>query len=122
MRLVMSIVAATLGSLLGAAARAGVDTADRTVRAGQPPKSVMLNASLTAGLLGGLLGATLGGPGRAFWLGAVLGAAGADRLDAAILGRFGIDLEQLLARAMAAAGSGTRDAAPEDAEPPLDAA
>jgi hypothetical protein len=48
--------------------------------------------------VGSLLGVSV-----AFWVGAVLGAAGTDRLDAMLLGRVGIDMDALVAKATEAA-------------------
>jgi hypothetical protein len=55
-----------------------------------------------AALIGGAVGSVLG-LRMAFWVGAVLGAAGADRLDAMLLGRVGIDMDALVAKATEAA-------------------
>jgi hypothetical protein len=105
MRLFLSILAAMAGSTLGAAARTAADAADRLVR-NEPMAEgpVTVNGSVTAAVVGGFLGTLLGGPRRAFWLGAMLGAAGADRFDAMLLSRFGLDANTLMAKATAAAG------------------
>jgi len=102
MRLFISIFGAALGSLLGGAARAGTDAAERAMR-GDAPDHVNVSGSLTAAVVGGFIGNILGGPRRAFWLGAVLGAAGANRFDTMILRRFGVDPDALVARATEAA-------------------
>jgi len=104
MRLIVSILAAMLGSTLGAAARTGVEAADRAMHGqGAPEGPVSINASITAAAFGGFVGSIFGGPRRAFWLGAVLSAAGAERFDNMILGRFGIDTDALVAKATEAA-------------------
>jgi hypothetical protein len=102
MHLILSIFAAFGGSLLGAAARAGMDAAERRMKGEPEPEMVSINGSLAAALAGGLAGVVLG-VRRAFWIGAVLGAAGASRADAILLGKVGIDTDALMAKAMAAA-------------------
>jgi hypothetical protein len=112
--LLISIPAALLGSLLGSAARGGVAMAQAQVSAGAgdttaPDEAEAAAATTTnvgvspvAGLIGGAVGSLLG-VRVAFWLGAVLGAAGMDRLDAMLLGRVGIDMDALVAKASEAA-------------------
>lgn len=115
MHLITSILAGLLGSVVGAAARAGVEAAERQLNGEPQAENVMIVASPTAGLAAGVAGIILGAR-RAFWLGAVLSAAGADRLDAKVLGRFGIDPEALVARAKEAAArarSGAEEPATE---------
>jgi hypothetical protein len=115
MNLLISIPAALLGSLLGSAARGAVAMAqaqlggtggDRTSPddpgAAAPAATINVSLSPVAGLLGGAIGSLLG-VRVAFWLGAVLGAAGTDRLDAMLLGRVGIDMDALVAKASEAA-------------------
>lgn len=112
MNLLISIPAALLGSLIGSAARGGVAMAQAQVSAGTsdsaaPDEAVAattINVSVSpvAGLIGGAVGSLLG-VRVAFWLGAVLGAAGMDRLDAMLLGRVGIDMDALVAKATEAA-------------------
>lgn len=104
MRLIISVLAAMLGSTLGAAARVGIDLADGALHGeGGTDKPIAINASLTAAAIGGFFGSMLGGPRRAFWLGAVLSAAGAERFDHMIAGKFGIDTDALVAKATEAA-------------------
>lgn len=104
MRLFISIFAAALGSMLGGAVRAAADTAHGALHGEEPSAGQLaVNASLTASVVGGFVGSILGGPRRAFWLGALLGAADADRFDAMLLARFGIDPNALMARATEAA-------------------
>jgi hypothetical protein len=118
MNLLISIPAALLGSLLGSAARGGVamahaqlggrltrpgdaDPSDEPVAA-LPENAISINGSAVAALVGGAVGSLLG-VRTAFWVGAVLGAAGVDRLDAMLLGRVGIDMDALVAKASEAA-------------------
>ncbi|HET6379865.1 MAG TPA: hypothetical protein VFH63_02360 [candidate division Zixibacteria bacterium] len=100
--LLLSILAGVAGSALGSAARVGIDAADRRLNGEPLPENVVINASPTAGAVAGVLGIFLG-VRRAFWVGAVLSAAGAERLDRRVLGRAGIDLDGLVARAQEAA-------------------
>jgi hypothetical protein len=120
MRLFISIFSAALGSVLGGAVRAAADTAHATLNGDEAAiGSVNATASLTAGVLGGFVGSLIGGPRRAFWLGALLGAAGADRFDAMLLSRFGLDPNALVARATQAAArvrSGAMEDDPEAVE------
>lgn len=102
MNLILSMVAGLAGSVLGGAVRAGVDAADRQLRGEPQPESMVIVGSPTAGVAAGVLGILLG-VRRAFWLGAVLSAAGSDRLDVRLLGRMGIDMETMMARAKEAA-------------------
>jgi predicted MFS family arabinose efflux permease len=122
MKLLISIPAALLGSLLGSAARAGVAMAqarlaekDDVASMADAADDAAINVTIspTAGLMGGALGAVLG-VRLAFWAGAVVGAAGVDRLDAMLLGRVGIDMDALVARATEAA-TRARSAAPDEA-------
>jgi hypothetical protein len=120
MKLILSILAGVAGSAVGAAARVGVDTLDRGSRSGSD-EPVVVNGSLTAAVAGGLFGTLLGGPRRAFWLAAVLSAAGAERLDAKLLSRAGIDYGALVDRAVSAARQAREEmvpSAPEPAEAP----
>jgi hypothetical protein len=125
MNLLISIPAALLGSILGSAARGGVAMAQIQLGASRPepaepdeagaavPADVInIRVSPVAGLIGGVVGSVLG-VRVAFWLGAVMGAAGMDRLDALLLGRVGIDMDALVAKAMAAANQ-ARSAAPDE--------
>jgi MFS family permease len=111
--LLISIPAALLGSLIGSAARGGVAMAQAQVsagtsnsaapdEAGAAASTINVSVSPMAGLIGGAVGSLLG-VRVAFWLGAVLGAAGMDRLDAMLLGRVGIDMDALVAKATEAA-------------------
>jgi hypothetical protein len=118
MNLLISIPAALLGSLVGSAARSGVAMAQLQVAATAtaseapagadepeavaPATTINVSVSPVAGLIGGAVGTILG-VRVAFWLGAVLGAAGMDRLDAMLLGRMGIDMDALVAKATGAA-------------------
>jgi hypothetical protein len=121
MHLLISIPAALLGSLVGSAARGGMlmaqaqlsaqatepDDQDESVEAVPAPAAATINVSVSpvAALIGGAVGSVLG-LRMAFWVGAVLGAAGADRLDAMLLGRVGIDMDALVAKATEAASRG----------------
>jgi hypothetical protein len=121
MNLLISIPAALLGSLLGSTARAGVAMAQAQLnaRAGdattadETDAAPTINISLSpvAGLVGGVIGSLLG-VRVAFWLGAVLGAAGTDRLDARLLGKVGIDMDALVAKATEAATEAANRAPP----------
>jgi hypothetical protein len=107
MNLLISIPAALLGSLLGSAARGGVAMAQAQLSAAEseaiaPAATINVSISPVAGLIGGAVGSLLG-VRAAFWLGAVLGAAGMDRLDAMLLGRMGVDMDALVAKATEAA-------------------
>lgn len=118
MHLLISIPAALLGSLVGSAARGGMlmaqaqlstqasepDDQDESVEAVPARAAAAINISVSpvAGLIGGAVGSVLG-LRMGFWVGAVLGAAGTDRLDAMLLGRVGIDMDALVARATEAA-------------------
>jgi phage tail tape-measure protein len=118
MHLLISIPAALLGSLVGSAARGGMLMAQaqlspqatepedqgESVEAVPAPAAATINISVSpvAGLIGGAVGSVLG-LRMAFWVGAVLGAAGTDRLDAMLLGRVGIDMDALVAKATEAA-------------------
>jgi predicted MFS family arabinose efflux permease len=118
MNLLISIPAALLGSLVGSAVRGGVGMAHaqlggRLTRpddpapsdepvAAPPENAISINGSAVAALVGGAVGSLLG-VRTAFWVGAVLGAAGVDRLDAMLLGRVGIDMDALVAKASEAA-------------------
>jgi hypothetical protein len=118
MHLLISIPAALFGSLVGSAARGGMlmaqaqlsaqatepDDQDESVNAVPAPAAATVNLSVSpvAGLIGGAVGSVLG-LRMAFWVGAVLGAAGTDRLDAMLLGRVGIDMDALVAKATEAA-------------------
>jgi hypothetical protein len=126
MKLLISIPAALLGSLVGSAARVGVAMAQAQLvaKAGRSevpdePEAVTagdtfnINGSPVAALVGGVVGSVLG-VRVAFWLGALLGAAGMDRLDAMLLGRVGIDMDALMAKATEAATKG-RSADPAEA-------
>ncbi len=117
MRLFISIFSAALGSMLGGAVRAAADTAHGTLHGEETAiDHVNVTASLTAGVVGGFVGSILGGPRRAFWLGALLGAAGADRFDAMLLSRFGLDPNALMARATQAAARVRSGGMEDDAE------
>ena len=118
MNLLFSIPAAVLGSVVGSAARgamlmaqaqlAGQATAPREPQGSDEPvaaaaaDTINISVSPVAGLIGGAVGSLLG-MRVAFWVGAVLGAAGTDRLDAMLLGRVGIDMDALVAKATEAA-------------------
>jgi hypothetical protein len=107
MNLLISIPAALLGSLVGAAARGGVAMAQAQLSAKEPDAvtpdtTINVSVSPVAALIGGVVGSLLG-VRVAFWLGAVLGAAGMDRLDAMLLGRMGVDMDALVAKATEAA-------------------
>ena len=107
MNLLVSIPAAVLGSLVGSAARGGVAMAQaqlgaREPDADTPATTINVSVSPVAALIGGAVGSLLG-VRVAFWLGAVLGAAGMDRLDAMLLGRMGVDMDAMVARATEAA-------------------
>jgi hypothetical protein len=118
MNLLFSIPAAVLGSLVGSAARGAMLMAQAQLAAQsteplEPQGSdqaipaaaadaINISVSPVAGLIGGAVGSLLG-MRVAFWVGAVLGAAGTDRLDAMLLGRVGIDMDALLAKATEAA-------------------
>jgi hypothetical protein len=130
MHLLISILAALLGSLLGSAARGVVATAQlRTVGGTEAEAETVVNVTISpvAGLVGGVAGSLLGA-GNAFWIGAVLGAAGMDRLDARLLGQVGIDMDAMVAKAMEAAakarsgGEAEEDAAPSGAAGEADSA
>jgi hypothetical protein len=114
MHLILSILAGLLGSVVGAAARVGIDAADRRLNGEAQPENLVIVASPSAGLVAGVAGIVIG-VRRAFWLGAVLSAAGADRLDARVMGRFGLDPEALVAKAKEAAAR-AREAMPERQE------
>jgi hypothetical protein len=116
MNLILSILAGVLGSAVGGAARVGVEMLERGGRRGSD-EPVVINGSLTAAVAGGLLGTLLGGPRRAFWLAAVLSAAGAERLDARILSRAGIDYGALVDRAVSAARQAREEMMPAMPEP-----
>ena len=107
MNLLISIPAALLGSLVGSAARGGVAMAQAQVGAKEPDvvtpeTTINVSVSPVAALIGGAVGSLLG-VRVAFWLGAVLGAAGMDRLDAMLLGRMGVDMDAMVAKATEAA-------------------
>ena len=107
MNMLISIPAALLGSLLGSAARGGVAMAQAHLGATEPDAStqattINVSVSPVAALFGGAVGSLLG-VRVAFWLGAVLGAAGVDRLDAMLLGRIGVDMDAMVAKATEAA-------------------
>jgi predicted MFS family arabinose efflux permease len=118
MHLLISIPAALLGSLVGSAARGGLlmaqaQLAAQATKPDEPHESdeavaaptadtINISISPVAALIGGAVGSMLG-LRVAFWVGAVLGAAGADRLDAVLLGRVGIDMDALVAKATEAA-------------------
>jgi len=124
MNLLIAIPAALLGSLIGSAARGGLAmvqaqlgeklaTAD-TAEPDEPlaaaaAGTINVSVSPVAGLIGGALGSMLG-VSVAFWVGAVLGAAGTDRLDAMLLGRVGIDMDALVAKATEAATQAAKQA------------
>jgi hypothetical protein len=115
MNLLISIPAALLGSLVGSAARGGVAMAQaqlsvREPDAVTPATAINVSISPVAGVIGGAVGSLLG-VRVAFWLGAVLGAAGMDRLDAMLLGRMGVDMDALVAKATEAATEAATDAA-----------
>ncbi len=98
MRVVIGTLAALAGGLLGSAARGGVDIAHARL-AGEPePAVVNVTVSPVAAVAGSLVGLVLG-VRAAFWAGAVLGAAGSGRIDRLVLGRFGIDVDELVGRA-----------------------
>jgi hypothetical protein len=105
MHMLISILAALLGSLVGSAARGGVAMAQGRVSgesdAGEEP-TINVGVSPVAGLIGGLVGSVLG-LRAAFWAGSVLGAAGMDRLDARLLAQVGIDMDAMVAKAVDAA-------------------
>ena len=107
MGMILSILAGLAGSLVGALARAGVNTAEQQVRSGKGrDEELAINASLVGAVASGVVADAIGGgPGLAFWLGAVLGAAGADRLDWWVLKRVGVDRDELMAKAREAAMS-----------------
>lgn len=116
MNLLISIPAALLGSILGSAARGGVAMAqvqlaakETDLDAAPTADAINISVSPVAGLIGGAVGSLLG-VRVAFWLGAVLGAAGMDRLDAMLLGRIGIDMDALVAKATQAASQAAREA------------
>ena len=123
MHLLISIPAALLGSLLGSAVRGAVATAQGRVTGGGDEATTegVVNVSISpvAGLVGGVAGGMLGA-GTAFWIGAVLGAAGMDRLDAKLLGQVGVDMDAMVARAVAAADRARKGG--EAAEPDADQA
>ena len=96
MRVVIGTLAALAGGLLGSAARGGVDIAHARL-AGEPEPAVV-TVSPVAAVAGSLVGLVLG-VRAAFWAGAVLGAAGSGRIDRLVLGRFGIDVDELVERA-----------------------
>jgi hypothetical protein len=118
MNLLISIPAALLGSVVGSAARGGLAMAQAQLgatmpaaggspgpdepTAAVPAATINVSISPVAGLVGGAAGSMLG-VSVAFWIGAVLGAAGTDRLDAMLLGRVGIDMDALVAKATEAA-------------------
>ena len=121
MQLLISIPAALLGSLLGSAVRGAVAMAQERVAAGgdedagDVSDTINISPSPVAAVVGGLAGSILG-PGTAFWVGAVLGAAGMDRFDAKLLGTVGIDMDELVKKAMKAAAKARESAtAGEDA-------
>ena len=72
MHLILSILAGFAGSALGAAARAGIDAAERQLRGEPQPDNVIVNASPVAAVAGGALGLILGAR-RAFWIAALTG-------------------------------------------------
>lgn len=103
MRLILGTMAALAGSLLGSAARGGVDITHARL-AGEPePDVINVTVSPVAAVVGSVAGVVLGVRGS-FWAGAVLGAAGSARIDRLVLGRFGIDMDELVARATAGMG------------------
>jgi hypothetical protein len=105
MRTIACTFAALLGSSFGSVVRLGIDAlGDRFEGAAPPPGPIVANGAVLSSLGVGLVAATLGrGPRLSFWLGAVLGAAGAERFDALLFRRFGIDGDELMARAREAA-------------------
>jgi hypothetical protein len=112
MHLILSILAGFAGSALGAAARAGIDAAERQLRGEPQPDNVIVNASPVAAVAGGALGLILGAR-RAFWIAAVLSAAGSHRLDERLMGKAGIDLDGLIAKAQEAAAQARSKAGSE---------
>lgn len=105
MRTIACTFAALLGSSFGSTIRIGVEAlGDRAEGAAPPAGPITANGAVLSSLGVGLISATLGrGPRLAFWLGAVLGAAGAERFDSLLFRRFGIDRDELIARAKEAA-------------------
>ena len=100
MRLIIGTLAALAGGLLGSAARGGVDIAHARLAGETEPEVINVTISPVAAVAGSVVGLVVG-VRAAFWAGAVLGAAGSARIDRLVLGRFGIDLDALVARATA---------------------
>lgn len=98
MRLIGSFVAAIVGSVVGAAARMGVEMAAGA--GADDDGGLEVSGSIAAAAGGAILGTLLGGPRLAFWASAVLSAAGAERLDQRLLAVAGVDRDALVARAM----------------------
>jgi hypothetical protein len=120
MNLLISTLAALLGSLIGSAARGGVATAQAQLGGAPRKKSdaaaaINVSVSPVAGLVGGAIGSVFG-LRVAFWIGSVLGAAGMDRLDARLLAQVGIDLDAMVAKAVNAAGKARESAMGEPAD------
>ncbi len=112
--MILSILAALIGSGFGGGVHAGVTLAEQRLRSSEPTGPLTVSGSLVAALVAGIGCNALGRSLRtAFWFGAVLGAAGSDRLDWWVLRRFGVNPERLIeqARAVAAQRAGqARDA------------
>jgi hypothetical protein len=123
MHLLISIPAALLGSLLGSAVRGAVAMAQERAAAGGDEdtggaaNAINISPSPVAAVAGGLAGSILG-PGTAFWVAAVLGAAGMERFDAKVLGAFGIDMDELVKKAVKAAAQAKESAMAGGAAPP----
>jgi hypothetical protein len=116
--MIISTIAALLGSGLGGAVRAAVTIVERQLGTAEPSDApIRVSGSLVAAITAGIVCSLLGrGPRLAFWFGALLAAAGTERIDWWVLRRLGVDPQRLMeqARAVAAARASRRSAA-EDA-------
>lgn len=104
MRLIVGLVAALVGSLLGSALSGGMETI-RARHAGEPEPVINVSVSPSAAIAGATVGLVLG-LRTAFWVGALVAAAGSARVDAILLRRVGIDMDELIARATAGQDEG----------------
>ncbi len=115
--MIISTIAALLGSGLGGAVRAGVTIVERRLGTAEPAEGpIRVSGSLVAAFTAGIVCSLLGrGPKLAFWFGALLAAAGTERIDWWALRRLGVDPERLMEQARGAAAARTSRRAKADA-------